>query len=164
LVRKPCRARCFSRHGIGISDLTERRMASELLMRPHSSIHVVALVAIAIVINAWTGERAHAGCGDYLIIRPSGSADLSGMASHVNNKPADSPKPCRGPHCSAHRLPESPPMTPPISVATTASDLALASLWDFISDSHLSRRNPQSSNGDPIHRPTIPFHPPRIAR
>ena len=129
-------------------------------MLSHTITRVVAIVALATVVSALTGGRAQAGCGDYITIRNSGSA---GMTGHGDFKLADSPKPCRGPHCSAHRLPDSPPMVPPVTVIVSASDLALGTLLNFESDSHRERRVPQSSDRSPIHRPSLPFHPPRIA-
>jgi hypothetical protein len=132
-------------------------------MRLHNPIRVLAIVAIATMANALTGGQAQAGCGDYITIRNSDSASQSGMAGHTDFKPATSPKPCRGPHCSAHPSPVSPPMVPPVTVTAHASDLALGSLLDFDSDSHRSRHIPQTSDCDPIHRPSLPFHPPRIA-
>jgi hypothetical protein len=131
----------------------------ELLMRPDSPLRIAALVAIAILINVWTGGQTHAGCGDYVTIRTTGSA---GMTGHSKLNPAETPQPCRGPHCKAQRLPESPPMVPPATVIAPASDLALGAVIDVDTDRQRIHRLPDSSDQSPVHRPSVPFHPPRF--
>ena len=128
-------------------------------MRSLNPLRILPIIALVAIASAWTG-KAQAGCGDYITIRNSATA---GMTGHGDRKPADSPQPCRGPHCSAHQRPVSPPMVPPATVMVTSSDLAIHSLSHDAADCRRSRLIPPASAHGPIHRPSLPFHPPRIA-
>src|SRR5262249_28925638 len=125
---------------------------------------------LTLLASAWTAPPARAACGDYpfgkagshspSLLKGHGQTlhDATPQQGHQPLPPQQSPKPCRGPHCSRGSF---PPLAP-VSVAPQGPE-HWAWMISLPTDGELERTTAWFDNGSQYagRYPSSIFHPPR---
>lgn len=111
----------------------------------------VALAAVLLV-----PDSAEAACGDHVLTTSTPSAF---PWKNPSPRPEHPPGGCSGPSCS--QAPFQAPVTPPTSPSQVRAEAAMLTLLPPPADHFLTRWLPELLDGQPSHRGSDVFHPPR---